>query len=175
MAAGTEHQRSYTLTHAYTMSHKSSHLLVAVWRAKAGELSPCFSSLICVEKWHIIYSLQAVWKCWQSEWRSWTMESYHLSYLHYEYGYYQCLASPGLILWFSSAEKLSGMVGFLTRQLVRTKTCLIFTRMEMFDSWSWTKRIYSGLMFHWAREKPQTLSPSYSVLCEYSPRDFVWG
>lgn len=26
-----------------------------------------------------------------------------------------------------------------------------------------------GLIFHLAREKPQTLSPSYSVLCEYVP------
>lgn len=35
-----------------------------------------------------------------------------------------------------------GLLFFLTRQLVRKKTCLIFARMEMFDSWSWTKRIY---------------------------------
>lgn len=46
-------------THAHalcTMSHKSSYLLVAV----QGELPSCFSSLICGEKWHIIYSLLAV-------------------------------------------------------------------------------------------------------------------
>lgn len=95
----------------------------------------------------------------KSERWSWVMEPYHFSYLHYEYGWYQCLASLRLIRSFFAAEKLSGIVGFLTRQLVRTKTFLILTCMKMFDSWSWTKRIYCGLMFHWAWEKPQTLSP----------------
>lgn len=62
MVAVTEHQCSHTHTpapHAYTVSHKSSYLLV-VWRAKQGELSLCFSSLICDEKWHIIYLLLTV-------------------------------------------------------------------------------------------------------------------
>lgn len=159
-----------TLTHTNTHihAHTKCHTIpvIDLLLYKQGELSPCFLSLICSKKWHIMYL---------SEWRSWAMESYHLSYLHYEYGYYQCLVSPGLILWFSAAERLSGMVSFSTRQLVHTKTCLIFTHTEMFDSWSWTKRIYCGLMFHWARKKPQTLSPSYSVLSEYSPQELVWG
>lgn len=50
------HTRSCTRT----MSHKSLYLLVAVQRAKRGELSSCSSSLICGEKWHIIYSFLAV-------------------------------------------------------------------------------------------------------------------
>lgn len=53
------------------------------------------------------------------------MEFYHLNCCQYEYGYHQCLASQRLTLWFCAAEVLSGTVGFSTRQLVRTKTCLI--------------------------------------------------
>ncbi len=60
MAAAAEHRRSYTLTHAHAVSHKNSYLLVAVQRAKKGELSYCFSSLIRGEKRHIIYSFLAV-------------------------------------------------------------------------------------------------------------------
>lgn len=64
MSSGHQHgccyRAPYTLTHAYTMSHKSSYLLVAVWRAKQDELSSCSSSLICGEKWHIISSLLAI-------------------------------------------------------------------------------------------------------------------
>lgn len=50
----------HTHTHAHTKTHKSSYLLVAVLRAKQGELSPRFTSLICGAKWHTIYLLLAV-------------------------------------------------------------------------------------------------------------------
>lgn len=173
ISLAADYQDSCTLA-CLCSATQSSYVLAAAQRAKQGELSSCFSSLICGEKWHIIYSLLAVMEL-LTKWQSRAMEPYQLSYLHYEYGYYQCLVSRRLILWFSAAEKLSGMVGFLSRQLVRTKTCLIFSRTEMLDSWSWTKRIYCGLMFHWAREKPQTLSHSYSGLSECFPRDCVWG
>lgn len=56
MVAATEHHA----THAYTMSHKNRYLLVAVYKDKQDELPSCFSSLICGERWHIIYSLVAV-------------------------------------------------------------------------------------------------------------------
>lgn len=137
------------------MSHRSSYLLVAAQRAKQGKLSSCF---LCALKGGIPIAGSYGSVDEVSEPSS-AVQFYHLSYLHYEYGYYQCLVSLRLILWFAAAEKLSGMVGFSTLQLVRTKTYLIFTRMEMFDSWSWTKRIYSGLMFHWAPEKPETVPP----------------
>lgn len=109
-----------------------------------------------------------LWKCWESEWQN---RERAFSCFHYEYVSYQCLVSL-LILWFWVVEELWEL-DFLTHQFVRKKTCLIFTCVEIFDSWSWTKRIYCGLMFHWAREKPQILSPLWVLplrLCEVSLR-----
>lgn len=112
-------------------------------------------------------------KCWQQERQTRAGISYQVSYHHYEYEYYQCLACLRLILWFSAAEELSGMLGFLTRQLVCTKTCLIFTSMEMFDFWSWTKRVYWRLMFHWTREELQILSPNQAS--GNASSETLWG
>ena len=171
MSSGHQHGRcerasAHTHTHIHIHMPTQCHTKAVIYLLPCrdlnrGELS---HHLICVEKWRIIYVLPAVTEVLKSEWGSRALESYHLRDLHYEYVYYRCLASPGLILCFCAAEKLSGMVGFLSRLLVHTKTCLIFSRMEMFDSWSWTKRICCGLMFHWAREEPQTLSLLLSLL-----------
>lgn len=50
---------THTCLHNVTQKHLST-VLVAVQRAIQGKLSSCFSSLICGEKWHIIYLLLAV-------------------------------------------------------------------------------------------------------------------